>query len=276
LASTEQSTARVVEKAIAVLDCLADDQEELGVSELSRRLGFGKSTVHRLLATLVRHDLVWVNPRTRRYRLGFGVLRFSTALLQQFDIRGEALPFLRTLRDATGETASLVIRQDAERIHLEQVKGLHEVAFSLDVGSRVPLFVGAAGKALTAWLPDDELQDLIDRSGLLAYTSWSITNADDLRRELELTRSRGFAVGVSERFAHVVSAAAPVRDYQGVAIAALNIAGPETRLTVDRAVELGPAIATEADKLSEALGWRPRKHHDASNLAPGNQRVPPL
>jgi len=250
LAKTAPDTARVVEKAVAVLDCLARDADELGVSELARRLGFGKSTVHRLLATLVRHDLVRVNPRTRRYRLDFGVLRFSTALLEQFDIRGEALPHLRALRDATGETASLVIRQNAERIHLEQVKGAHEVAFSLDVGTRVPLFVGAAGKALTAWLEEAELAELLELA--------PPTRRDELVRELELTRERGFAVAVAERFAHVVSVAAPVRSHDGAVIAALNVAGPESRLGVDRAVAAGPIVVAEANRLSERLGWRGR------------------
>jgi DNA-binding IclR family transcriptional regulator len=258
LANTRPNTARVVEKAIAVLGCLAGDTEELGVSDLSRRLGIGKSTVHRLLSTLMQDDLVRLNPRTRKYRLGFGVLRFSNALLEQFDIRSEALPHLRNLRDATGETASLVIRQDVERIHLEQVKGVHEVAFSLDVGSRVPLFVGASGKALTAWLGDDELDELIGRVDLPAYTPWSITSPDALRHELAVTRSRGFAVGVAERFDDVVSVAAPVRGYSGGVIAALNVAGPSTRLDLDRALELGTLVAAQAGGLSGVLGYSTR------------------
>jgi DNA-binding IclR family transcriptional regulator len=250
-------TARVVEKAVDVLFCLASASGDLGVTELARQLGLGKSTVHRLLATLQRRDLVLADPRTHRYRLGFGVLTLGSALLRQLDIRAAALPHLRRLRDETGETASLTVRRGTLRIHLESVESLADLKFSLEVGKPLPTLVGASGKVLTAWLPEPELEALVEACGLPALTPQSITNREDYVRELATVRADGFAVSDSERFPGVVSVAAPVRDHRGEVVAAVNVTGPGSRLTAGHARGFGPLVAAGARQLSADLGWRP-------------------
>jgi DNA-binding IclR family transcriptional regulator len=253
------ATARVVEKALDILQCLADSDGELGVTELSRQLGIGKSTVHRLLATLQARDLVRPNPRTRAYRLDFGVLVLSTAYLRQSNLTTLALPHLRRLRDATGETASLTVRRGTSRIHLDEVAGIHDLRFSLEVGKSLPLFVGASSKALVAWLPEDELDALIDECGLPQLTAHSITDRGRLKRDLAETRQVGFSVSESERFPGVVSVAAPVRNDRDEVIAAFNVTGPSDRFALARAREVGPLLAAEALDMSKALGWVARQ-----------------
>ena len=259
----QNSTARVVEKAIDVLFCLAKEQDGVGITDISRQLGLGKSTVHRLLQTVQQRQLVQQDER-RRYRLSYGVLQLSSAFLRHLNIHEEASPHLRRLRDETGETASLTIREGTSRFHLEEIPGVHEVKFSLEIGKSLPLFLGASGKALVAWLDDEELEALIKTCGLPAYTPFSITDPKVLKQQLAQTRERGFAVSQSERFLDVVSVAAPVRDQSGRVIAALNVTGPSSRFSVKLARKAGPVLVEEARKLSAVLGWqgadRVRKH----------------
>jgi DNA-binding IclR family transcriptional regulator len=262
----EKETARVVEKAMDVLFCLAEAEEELGVTELDHRLGLGKTIVHRLLTTLERRDLVRRNPLTRRYRLGYGTLTLGNAMLRRLDMRALALPYLRELRNATGETASLTVQHGAHRIHLEQVESLAEIRFSLEVGKPLPAIVGASGKVLVAWLPEAELDQLLAATGLPALTPQSITDRQVLRDALARVREQGFAVSDSERFPGIASVAAPVRDYRGTVAAAINVTGPSGRLTPDRARAFGPTVARAAAGLSGELGWRERQ---TSNVAAG-------
>jgi DNA-binding IclR family transcriptional regulator len=173
------------------------------------------------------------------------------------DIRAAALPHLRRLRDATGETASLTVRRGTLRVHLDSVESLSDLKFSLEVGRPLPTLVGAAGKVLAAWLPDEAVDALVEACGLPALTAQSITDRAAFKRELARVCADGFAVSDSERFPGVVSVAAPVRDHRGEIAAAVNVTGPASRLTPERARQFGPRVAEEARDLSEALGWRP-------------------
>ena len=265
LSRQQNSTARVVEKAIDVLFCLANEQDGVGITDISRQLGLGKSTVHRLLQTVQQRQLVEQDER-RRYRLSYGVLQLSAAFLRHLNIHDAASPHLRRLRDETGETASLTIREATSRFHLEEVPGVHEVKFSLEIGKSLPLFLGASGKALVAWLSDEELDALIKTCGLPAFTPFSITDPRVLKEQLAQTREHGYAVSQSERFIDVVSVAAPVRDVSGRVIAALNVTGPSSRFSVKLARKAGPVLVQEARKLSSALGW-PGGDHRAQPMA---------
>jgi DNA-binding IclR family transcriptional regulator len=249
------SRALVVEKAMDVLQCLADADEELGITEISRQLGIGKSTVHRLLATLQRRHFVRSNPRTRAYSLDYGILALGNAYLRQSKLTAKALPHLRRLRDATGESASLLIRQGTVKVHLDEVPGLHDLRVSLEVGKALPLFVGASGKSLIAWLEEDELDLLIDECGLPQLTPHSITDRDQLKADLAKTRANGFAVSESERFLGVVSVAAPIRNDRDEVIAAFNVTGPSVRFPLASAEAAGALVAAEAAALSRVLGW---------------------
>jgi DNA-binding IclR family transcriptional regulator len=253
--SAADGTSLVVEKALDCLLALADAPGELGVTELSHRLGQSKTTVHRLLTALRSRGFVQVNPDTRRYRLDVAVLRLSSAMLRQTNLRTLAVPGLAALRDRTGETASLTVRRGTRRLHLDQAESMEDLRFTLDVGKDLPLLVGASGKALVAWLPAAELDALIVECGLPAHAPGSITDPARFKEDLALIRARGYALSFSERYVDVCSVAAPVRDHRGLVVAAINITGPASRCTPERATTLGPIVAAEAAKLSAFLGW---------------------
>jgi DNA-binding IclR family transcriptional regulator len=253
----QPSSSRVLEKGLDCLIALAAGPPELGVTELARRLGTSKTSVHRLLKSLQGRGFVLSNPATRKYRLGPAILQLSGALLGQLDLRTLALPHLTRLRDATGETASLAVLQAGRRVHLAQVESREDLRFTLDVGTALPALVGASGKALVAFLARPTIDTLIAECGLPSLAPGSITDPEEYHRQLAAVRAAGFAVSVSERYVDVVSVASPIFDHRGDVVGAVNITGPATRCTPRRAQALGAVVKAAAIDLSLEMGWRP-------------------
>lgn len=249
------ASSEVVEHALDVLLCFLDAEGELGVSEISRRLGIEKGRVHRFLMAFRRKGLIAYNPRTRRYSLGFRVLELSSALTRQFDVVAWAQPFLRELREATGETASLAVRVGDHRVHLAQVESEHEMRQTYPIGKPVPLYAGSSGKALMAFLPPEELERLLSIR-LQPLTDSTMVEPDRLRGELAEVRRRGYAISMGERTPGSQSIAAPVWSWRGD-VMAINSSGPAFRFTPERAAAVAGLLYDIAARLTRHLGGEP-------------------
>ena len=238
-----------VERAARVLQVLAEGGWAMGMSEIARATGLGKSTTHRLLASLTRAEFVRVEPRTRQYSLGRGLLRLTTTWLQGVEIRGAAIPHLRSLRHKSRETVSLNVRDGDNRVAVERLDTAHEIRFVVELGQALPLHIGASGKAILAFLSEAELDEILLR------TSMDQPTARRLRGELAAIRQRGVACTSGERLSGTRSIAAPVFNADGAVIASVSILSLESRLGgVDEAPFRQMAQETAA-KVSAELGW---------------------
>src|SRR5438094_2545092 len=161
----EGSTAvQSVGRAISILETLADAGEELGVTELGRRLGVHKATASRLVSTLAEHGLVERSPDSDRYRLGLGLVRLATAATAGLDLIREARPVLDQLAEQTGETANLAVLDGKAVVNIDQVTPAHQVVNVNWVGRRTPLHCTSSGKVLLAHLPSRARTQLLPRS----------------------------------------------------------------------------------------------------------------
>ena len=238
-----------VERAARVLQVLAEGGWAMGMTEIARATGLGKSTTHRLLASLTRADFVRVEPITRQYSLGRGLLQLTTTWLQGVEIRSVAVPHLRSLRHETRETVSLNVRDGDNRVAVERLDTAHEIRFVVELGQALPLHIGASGKAILAFLPETELSEVIARASIEARA------ASKLRDELAAIRRRGVACTSGERLAGTRSIAAPVFNADGAVVASVSILSLESRLQgVDEAPFQKMAQDTAA-KVSTELGW---------------------
>jgi IclR family acetate operon transcriptional repressor len=251
------SISPAADLAVRALFVLAQSNEPMALSDLARELDTRKSSIHRLLATLKRSNLVEQEPATRRYRLGYGVALLSAGFYRNMTLRTYALPHLEYLCEKLGETASLAVRVDQARVQLEQVLPRREVRYSIAIGQPLPLLIAASGKVLVSDLPDEEIQNLIKVCGLPKLTPRSITSQREFMRAIRETRERGFAISDSERFDDVTSAAAPIRDGEGRVVGALNVTGPAPRFDVAAAMAAGPLVAAEAAKVTAAISGAP-------------------
>lgn len=238
-----------VERATRVLQVLAEGGWSMGVSDIARTAGLGKSTTHRLLASLIRADFVRLDPSTRQYSLGPGLMQLTTSWLQGIDVRNAAIPHLRTLRQRTRETVSLNVRDGDRRVAVERLDTSHEVRFVVELGRALPLHVGAGGKAILANLPDDERDDIVARTQLDEHA------ARDLLGTLAAIRRLGVACSSGERLPGTRSIAAPVFDADGTVVASVSILSIQSRLEGVDEAPLREMTRASAAEVSSALGW---------------------
>jgi DNA-binding IclR family transcriptional regulator len=231
-----------IDRALAVLGVLADASHPLGVTEIARQIRLPKSVVHYHVSALVRNGYVEARP-DRRYGLGYAALRLGRGGYFNTELRGRALPHMRTLHRDTWETVSLSVLVGSERVCIDQLVSPQEMKLSIELGRPFPLYAGASGRAILAFLPEDAREAIL-RQPLARLTQATVIEPDLLRSQLAAVRERGLAVSRGERQLGAAAVAAPVFDRHGVT-GAIAISGPEQRFD-DLAVERGERLLEAA------------------------------
>ena len=244
-----------VDRALDLLEALVAAEGEVAITALATRTGLHVSTVHRLLATLLRRGYVRQNPETSRYYAGAKLASLSEGRSRFGELRLRARPLLRSLTEATRETANLVVLDDLQAVYIETMPSPQVVRLFTAVGNRVPLHATGAGKCLLAALPAAKRDTLLDRLELRPYTPHTLVDPAALRRALEEARERGFTVDDEEYDDGVRCVAVPVGPI-GAPIGAISISGPASRLTKQRCVEFVPQMRRAAADLADTLRAR--------------------
>lgn len=253
-------TVKSLVKAMAILDCLAEgEQKSYTLTELSRRLHVHVSTVHRLLVNLLRQGFVEQDPATGGYQLGFRVLRMGLRVLGRLDFRRVAQPKLLELNHKTQETVHLAIFQDDHSVSIETYDSPQPVGLDARLGGVMPLHCTGVGKALLAFQSEEIIQRLSKSPGLARLTTHTITSLPKLKRELARIRTDGYAVDNEEAVEGLRCVAAPLFDHTGKVIAAFSVAGPATRMTLERVPEIARLVCETSRLISYQLGYGP--HH---------------
>lgn len=243
-----------VKNALRILKSFTMDEPEKRVSDISEALGLNKSTVSRTLATLASEGFVYKNPETNRYRLGLTIVSLSGVINNNTDIYKESLPVLNELVRNIGETAHISVLDNYEVIYLQKVECNHPVRFLTHVGRRNPLYCTSAGKILLAYSSEDILETVIER-GLKKYTDRTITDPDELRKNLAEIKEKGYVYSFEELSEGVNSMAAPVYDYTGKVVAALSVVGPKQRIDKDRLKAITKQTINASREISSRLGY---------------------
>lgn len=252
---TDRQILSSVTNASRLLKEFSSRDRELGVSELSRRLDLGKSTVHRLLVTLTAEHLLEHDPTTGKYRLGLAMYDLGAAVATRLDLHEAVNPPLERLRNVTGETVQVAVLDGREVVYVERLDSPQTLRLFLEVGRRNDAHNTSTGKCLLAFRSEAELEGLLRGWKLKAKTPHTITNVSLLRKELARIRSQGYARNVEEAELGVLSVAAPIRDISGRIVAAMSAAGPITRMEPeeDRIIL---AVQEAAARASHRLGFR--------------------
>jgi len=240
--------------ALDVLDCLRGESS-LAVSEISRRTGFHRSRVMRIIGTLASRGYLLQDPATGAVSPGPQLMFLGKSYERNQSVIGLARPVLRELMERTGESASFFVREGAERVVLAREESTHDLRYFAVEGQRMALHAGASGKVLLAFGPEEIRRRYLDGDRLEALTPRTITDPEALGRELEVIRKRGYAVSRAERLSDVGAVAAPVFDGEGSLIGAIAIAGPVSRYDPDGIRRFKKPVSLAAAKLSHSLGW---------------------
>jgi len=242
-----------VDKALRILELLSVDGREMGIVEIATATGWHKSTVQKLLVTLNHHGVVERDERTKRYSLGLALAELGRAALNKFDIRRTAKPVLQALVDLGGETATLAVLQGNRVVMIDKREPLIQIRVSPFIGTRYPATETSLGKALLAWLPEQQREALCRSAGLAARTPKSITDPALFREDLAATRERGYAEDIEEFQEGVSGVAAPIFSPSGQVVASLSVVGPTFRMSKSRMKKLGKLCQEQASELAGRL-----------------------
>ncbi|WP_454689021.1 IclR family transcriptional regulator [Achromobacter aloeverae] len=245
-----------VAKCFRALETFNAAQRPLSLKELTELSGLEKSAAQRLTHTLCVLGYLRQHPRTRAYVLSSRLLEFSHSMLVTDLIREAAEPHLRALNQACRETVNLMDLEGSEIVYVLRYPSTHPVSVDLHVGSRLPVFCSAAGRAILAWLPQAEAERLL-AGPRKAMTPHTVTDLAALRQILAQVKREGYVVNNQEAFIGDISLAAPVFDRDGEVKAAINIAVPSPRWSIARAKkELAPMLLQCARRISNDLAGR--------------------
>ncbi len=241
------SDGTVVGKVALVLETLAD-AGVAGVSELSRRTGLAKTTVHRTAKEL--HAVGFVERAGDGYRLGAKMFELGSRVPGRRHLRDAALPFLEDLSRATNQTVHLAVLDGVEVIYVERLVGARSSEVPSSVAARLPLHCTATGKCILAFGEPLHAARVL-REPLEPLTQHSIRDTDDLRKQLDTVADRGFAEEVSEVSEGLRSLAAPIYSFGDALIGAISATGPIEDFDRDG---IEPLVLLAASGLSRTLG----------------------
>ncbi|MHA7294291.1 IclR family transcriptional regulator [Arthrobacter sp. HLT1-21] len=240
----------VLRKVSQILDCFTPDNPEPTLQQLARGTGLPSSTCQRLVQNMVREG--YLDRDGDRYRIGIRLVRWASTGTSGMDLVQLVKPILQDLRDETGETACLYVRDGAFRTIVAVAETRHVVIRPFAVGMVMPIHAGAPGKIFLAYDPD--ARSALNEDHLTQFTASTPASLAVLDRQVELTRAKGYFAAFGERHGDVGSIAAPVFRHTGDLAAVLGLGFPTQRVRVDDVGRLGPIVKAAADRASHALG----------------------
>ena len=247
---------QAVDHALDLLEQFHDEVDELGVTELSKRLKLHKNNVFRLLATLESRGYIEQNRVTENYRLGLKTLELGQTFIKQMGLLRQSRPILEALVRECNETTYVSILKEFHIVYLDAVETDLTVRVVPRVGSRLPAYCTAAGKIQLAYMTEEELDNFLPTKELKRYTPNTIAGRDELKVDLKKVAELGYAIDNEELDIGVRCVAAPIRDYTRRIIGAVSISGPSMRFTEERMEnELIPMVRKAGDDISAKLGY---------------------
>ncbi len=248
---------RSVSHALDVIEQFYGEADELGVTELSKRLKLHKNNIFRLLATLESRGYIEQNKATENYRLGLRALHLGQAYVSRMGLLRQARPIMETLVKQSRESAYVAVSRQGGMVPLDGIEADQPVRLVSTIGETLPLHATAVGKTHLAFASEEDLKSRLPDT-LKRFTPKTITERATLAQQLKSIADSGFGVDTGEHIEDVRAVAVPIKDYTGHVVGTLAVSGPAYRLTAERLQkELGPLIVKAGQDLSGRLGYHP-------------------
>src|SRR6266567_6703963 len=243
-----------VDRALLIVETLAEDDEGYRLTDLAVRTGLSPSTAHRLLTTLEHRRFVQFDRDESRWHIGAQSFVVGSTFVRRRNFAAQALPYLRKLRDQTRETANLAVVDDESIIVLTRMESREIMRSLTKVGGRVAMVASGVGKAVLATYSDEDVSAIIHRQGMPRLTEKSIVRPSELFKQLQAIRRQGYAVDDEEARIGLRCIAAVVYSDCSEPLAAISVSGMTSRLTDDRLPAIGRTVQQVAGELTVALG----------------------
>ncbi|WP_051341173.1 IclR family transcriptional regulator domain-containing protein [Azospirillum halopraeferens] len=253
-AADKSGQVQSLQRALAILQTLANSHDGLTLTELSQTVGLAPSTTHRLLTTLQQQQFARFDPIGNVWQVGVGAFTVGNAFVRTRDVALMARPVMRQLMEDSGETVNLYVEDGGEAMCLTQIECRQLMRAIARPGGRVKMHCSSVGKAILAWLPDRDVTKVLERHGLPAFTEHTIATPRGLRDDLARIRARGYAVDDEEHAVGMRCVAAPIFDEHGRPGAAISVSGPAARIDDGRLALVGSLVVEAARTVTHELG----------------------
>jgi DNA-binding IclR family transcriptional regulator len=244
-----------VDRALSILEALSDG--EMGLIDLSKKVELNKSTVHRLLNTLIYKNYVSQNPENNKYRLTFKVLELGNKMLNTISIVSIAKPYITRLAEETNEVVHLVSIEGNEVVYIDKIDSNNTIRMHSYIGKSIPIYCTAVGKAYMASMDDEmffETWKNIEKN-IVKLTDNTITTKEAMLEELKRIRDAGYSIDREENEEDVVCVAAPIFNFDKKVKYAISISTPKIRINDEKIKLFGRLVKDTADKISKELGY---------------------
>lgn len=243
-----------VDRALLLIETLAEDDEGYRLTDLAIRTGLSPSTIHRLLTTLEKRRFVQFDREDSTWHVGAQSFAVGATFARRRNFVTQAMPFLRKLRDETRETANLAAVDEGAMVVLTRLESREIMRSVTKIGGRVPMVASGLGKALLSTYSEEDVFAIIRREGMPRLTSKSIVRAGELCKSLHDIRERGYSVDDEEAQIGLRCVSAVVYDDRSEPLAAISVSGKASRVPDDRLPVLGQFVRQVASELTTALG----------------------
>jgi IclR family KDG regulon transcriptional repressor len=247
-----------VDHALDVMEAFQGEEDELGITELSRRLKLHKNNIFRILATLENRGYIEQNRVTDNYRLGLGTLELGQTYIRHTGLLRVARPITEELGKKVNENVYIGILKENYAFYLDVVESAHTVRVLSRVGCRVPTYCSAMGKAQLAFETPETIAEVLGKKELKKFTPSTISDREKVVEHLALVKELGYAVDDEEWDEGVRCVAAPIYDYTRKVVGAVSISAPSVRMPMEQVKkEYVPMIIEACEEISDRLGYKP-------------------
>lgn len=243
-------------RAIKILELLGETSG-VNVTDISKRLNFPKSSTHEILSTLEKENII-AKDHYNEYHLGLKLFELGSMARADLEIRRAANPFLKKLNTELDETVHLTVLEGNQILYIDCLESSKRLRTYSVLGVRAPLYCTSVGKAILAFLAEDDLEEILNTIKFEKFTENTITDKTFLKDELRTIAQRGYAVDNMEHEEGLRCVGAPIRNHVGKVFAAISVSGPSQRITLGNISEIGKVVMSQAEKISEQLGYRKR------------------
>ncbi|KOS59852.1 IclR family transcriptional regulator [Lysinibacillus agricola] len=221
-------TLKTLDNSLEVLKYFNKQNPTWGVRELAKEMNISHSIIYRILSTFENHGFLIQNPETKKYELGLRFLEYGQMVKEKLNLSDFVLPIMKNLAEEIKESVFLTWLDGTDGVTVEIAESSQTIKFSVSIGTRTPLYIGASCKTIMAYLPEKRQMDIMD-NGMEKLTSETITDPDEMLLDLENIRNQGWCFSTGEYSHSVFGLGVPLFNSKSDIIASLTIAGPEYR-----------------------------------------------
>jgi len=252
---SEKYQAPSVQKAFRILKLISDQDKGMGISDLARSLGIGKSTVHGITSALEELGIIMRDPLTKQYTLGFTLFELGRSALSQIDLRDIARPVMEDLMEKAQESVILGALNGDHVTILDIVESRQDLKITSPIGTTLPLLAGATGRVVLGAMKEEKALEIIRTKGFTKFTENTITDPEQYIQEIRRVRKKGYATDYEEYISGVRAIASPIKGERH-RISAIWIVGFKTSLDDHKMTVLKGATKAAAEEITRRIGER--------------------